>query len=371
MNFLSIAIILIISFSCSTVSKYTKYLDKPIVEKKHLKVKWVKDLDPVYSTGNLPIGTSSPFIYSDILYMGDLRGMMTAYDVETGKVLWSFNEKLPIQSQVNKVGDYVYYGTKTGRLFSRHYLTGELNFAVDLGAPIESQPTFSMGRLLIHLRNHSILSLDASTGKLFWKYKRSIPYLTTLQRVSHMQPYNNNILVGFADGYIASLSLEEGVLNWEQRISEGYKFIDVDVKPVLFNDLIVIGSASGPIRFINPSNGVIERTIEIVQSHTANVQDDHFIVGDINGKLYKINKFGKILFQKKLSRDAISSVKKWKNGLIVSTMGQEIFYIEEDTFSKIDEFLLGSDQSAVFGDLAVSGEYFSVYSSRNRLYLFQ
>lgn len=186
-----------------------------------------------------------------------------------------------------------------------------------------------------------------------------------------MQPYNNNILVGFADGYIASLSLEEGVLNWEQRISEGYKFIDVDVKPVLFNDLIVIGSASGPIRFINPSNGVIERTIEIVQSHTANVQDDHFIVGDINGKLYKINKFGKILFQKKLSRDAISSVKKWKNGLIVSTMGQEIFYIEEDTFSKIDEFLLGSDQSAVFGDLAVSGEYFSVYSSRNRLYLFQ
>jgi outer membrane protein assembly factor BamB len=303
--------------------------------------------------------------------MGDLRGMMSAYDIETGKVIWQVNEKLPIQSQVNKKGNHIYYGTKTGRLFSRHYLTGKLNFAVDLGSPIESQPVFSMGRVVIHLRNHSIVSLDASTGKMFWKYKRSIPYSTTLQRVSHVQPYKNNLLVGFADGNIAALSIEEGVLKWEQRLSVGYKFVDVDVKPVFFSNYIVAGSASGPLRFINPKNGVIERTIELTQSHTPLLNNSSFIVGDTEGVLYRVDKFGKILNQKKISSNAISSVKKWKSGLVVSTMGEEILFIKEDNFSRVDEFLLGSDQSAVFGEVAISGEYLSVYSSRNRLYVFK
>lgn len=368
MKYFSSIIFLTLISSCSSLPVG---LDKPVVKSSQLTVNWAKDLDPVYSTGNLPIGTSSPFIYSDIVYMGDLKGRMSAFDIETGKALWQVDEKLPIQSQVNKLGDSVFYGTKTGRLFSRNYLTGKLNFAVDLGAPIESQPVFSMGRVLIHLRDHSIVSLDASTGKVFWKYKRSVPFSTTLQRVSHAQPYKNNLLVGFADGNIAALSIEEGVLKWEQRLSVGYKFVDVDVKPVFFHKYIVAGSASGPMRFINPANGVIEKTIELTQSHTPLLENDTFIVGDTNGSLYRIDKFGKIIFKKKVSKFAISSVKNWKDGLIISTMGEDILLSTTDNFKIIDRFNLGSDQSAVFGEAVVSGEYFSVYSSRNRLYVFR
>jgi outer membrane protein assembly factor BamB len=363
---------IIVSVSaCSTGRNFAVKLDKPQVKKNEFRVTWAKDLDPKYSTGNLPIGTASPFIHDDIVYMGDLRGMMTAYDIDSGKILWQFDEKAPIQSQVNKKGDFIYYGSKTGRFFSRHYLTGKLNFAVDLGAPIESQAVFSQGRAIIHLRNHSILSLDASTGKVFWRYKRSIPYSTTLQRVSHVLPYENSLIVGFADGHVASLSIEEGVLKWEQRISVGYKFVDVDVKPVIFDKYIIVGSASGPLRFLNPKNGVIEKTIELTQSHTPKLMDSEFIVGDTDGYLYRINSFGKITLKKRVSINAISSVKSWKNGLAVSTMGEEILFLNDRSFEPVDKFLLGSSQSAVFGELVTNNEHLSVYSSRNRLYVFK
>lgn len=334
-------------------------------------VSWVKNLDPSYNSGNLPIGTSSPYIYEDILYMGDLRGFMKAYDIENGHVIWSHDEGSPIQSQANKVGDFIYYGSKNGRLFARHYATGKLLYATDLGAPIESRPSYVRGRLVLHLRNHTIVTLDARTGKVFWRYKRSVPFITTLQRVSNVLAYNNNIIIGFADGHLVSLSLEEGVVNWEQKLSTGTKFVDVDVRPVMFQGLIVAGSAAGPMRMVNPRNGVIEKTIELFQSHTPLIVGDELIVGSVFGIVYRIDKYGKIITKKKISDEGISSINKWKNGHVVTTMGPRISLINKDSLHEIGHFNLGHDQSAVFGTSVVGEEHLSLYSSRNRLYIFK
>lgn len=361
--------ILFLAISCSTLKNVP--LEK--IEKKpmYFQLSWVKNLDPDYNSGNLPIGTSSPFIFEDILYMGNLNGEMKAYDVETGKTLWSFQEKSPIQSQVNKLGDFIYYGTKSGRLVVRHYLTGKLNYATDLGSPIETQPSFVAGRVIIHLRSHTIITLDALTGKIFWRYKRSVPFLTTLQRVSQVMSYKNNIIIGFADGNLVSLSLEEGIVNWEQKLSTGVKFVDVDVKPIMFNDLIVAGSAAGPMRMVNPSNGVIEKTIEVFQAHTPYIKDDYLFVGSVFGELYKLDTYGKIIKRKKLSENGISSINGWKSGLVVTTMGSRIYQVNIENFDTLSEFDLGHDQSAVFGHAVVAENLLSIYSSRNRLYLFQ
>lgn len=353
--------------SCSKLK--TIGLEKPQGNKKNFRVAWVKNLDPVYNTGNFPIGTSSPYIYDDIVYMGDLNGYMRAYDLEDGRVIWEVNEKHPIQSKANKYKKNIYYGSKSGRFFARNYISGKLVYAIDLGAPIESQPVFSKGRAIIHLRNHTIICLDAATGKIFWRYQRSVPYTTTLQRVSQVFPYGNNLIVGFADGSVGSISLEEGVIKWEQKISTGVKFIDVDVTPIMFQNYLVAGSASGPLRFLNPRNGVIEKTIELNQSHTPFKVKDGMYVGDVHGAIYFINNDGKIDRRKSLTKNGISSITPFKDGLVVGTMGEEIFYVDAEDFSVKSTFLLGSDQSAVFGDIVSKNKYLAVYSSRNRLYV--
>jgi outer membrane protein assembly factor BamB len=368
MKYSLLIVSLLFIVSCSQISLVS--LDKPELDSQQLRVSWVKNLDPVYNTGNLPIGTSSPYLSEDILYMGSLKGEMTAYEFDTGRVIWQTNDKHSLNAMANRLGKNIYYGSKNGRLFSRHYLTGKLNYSIDLGAPIESQPIFSRGRLLIHLRNHTIICLDASTGKVFWRYKRSIPYSTTLQRVSKVLPYGRQLIVGFADGNIASISLEEGVVNWEQKISTGVKFVDVDVRPFIFNKKIVVGSASGPMRFLNLKNGVIERTVEFPQSHTPILDNNQLIVGSTFGDLYRVDKYAKVVKRVKLSKNAISSVLAYKDGFVVATMGSEIFYLDKD-FNHLGDFNLGSEQSAIFGELVGSKDSFSFYSSRNRLYVVQ
>src|SRR5690606_38909521 len=140
----------------------------PQKETSFFKVAWNKNLDPYYESGNLPIGLGAPRVFNDIVYMGSLKGIMSAYDRETGRVLWSQDEKTPLNGSVESFGDFVAYGGESGRFFVRHYLTGELKYAIDLGSPVESAPVFNKGRMLVYLRGHQIVHMDAETGKILW-----------------------------------------------------------------------------------------------------------------------------------------------------------------------------------------------------------
>lgn len=360
--------------SCSSIfklkGKLRSELDTPTKERNPFYAVWIKNLDPSYSSGNLPIGTGSPFMHEDHLYMGDLSGYMRAYDIEKGVLVWEKKESEAINAKASNFEDSIIYGTMSGRLYSRNYLTGKLDYAIDLGSPIESEPVESDGRLYIHLRNHKIISLDAKTGKIIWGYKRSVPFTTTLQRVSKVYPYKNKLLVGFADGNILALSKEEGIVFWEQKISSGLKFVDVDASPIAFNNYIVAGSANDKLKFIDPENGIIKKTIGVIAGHTPVITNSELVVGSIYGDIYRVNSDGVIKKKVKLSKDGISSVVKWGNGFAVSTVGDKLFYVNDELDIR-GEFSLGHSQSAVFGFLQVKDGYLATYSSRNRLYVFK
>jgi outer membrane protein assembly factor BamB len=346
-------------------------LDAPKRDVSAFHMAWNKNLDPTHNSGNLPIGTSSPFIYQDLLFMGDLSGMMRAYDIENGKVIWEMQETEALNAKASNYKDQIIYGSISGRLYSRHFLTGKLKYAIDLGAPIESEPVLSDGRLYIHLRNHKIMSLDAETGKIIWGYKRSVPFVTTLHRSSKVLPLGDKLIVGFADGNIVALSKPEGIVVWEQKISDGVKFVDVDAAPLYFNDYIIAGSANDKLRFIDPSNGIIKRTINLVIGHQPLVFQDDLIVGTIYGEIYRIDGEGKIIAKTKLSNNGISSIAKWRDGFVVATMGSDLFFVNQASFKSVENFKLGHDQSAIFGFLQQKSDYLATYSSRNRLYVFK
>jgi len=303
--------------------------------------------------------------------MGDLSGNFHAYDLDRGQTIWTVSEKDPINSKPSIFADSILYGTMSGRLYARNYLTGKLKYAIDLGTPLESDPVVAAGRMYVHLRNHKIVALDATTGKIHWAYRRSVPFTTTLQRVSNVLPYKEKLIVGFADGNIVALSRDEGIVLWEQKISAGLKFVDVDATPIYFNGFIVAGSANDKLRFINPDNGLIVKTVEVVVGHSPiNFQGD-LIVGTVYGEIARIDKNGKLIYKKKLSTSGISSIKPWKNGFAVATMGGQLHFITQKSFESKEVFELGYAQSAVFGYMQSQGDFLALYSSRNRLYVFK
>ncbi|MBJ00222.1 MAG: hypothetical protein CME67_03240 [Halobacteriovoraceae bacterium] len=354
---------------CSSLKKSVDSVEAPKKEQKHFTVAWAKNLDPNYSSGNLPIGVGSPLVYEDLVFMGSLDGVMRSYKLDSGRLLWEADEKQAINAQPALFEDLVIYGSIEGRVFARNYITGELEYSIDLGSPVESAPVVSGGRMFFHLRDHRLVALDAATGKVFWSYKRSVPFTTTLQRVSRPLPYKNRLIVGFADGYLVSLSMEEGVVVWEQRLGGGLKFVDVDVDPIYFDGKIVAGSASDFLKFVNPDNGVVLRTVALKVAHAPIKMNGNLVVGTVFGKVAIVDSTGKVIMKQSLVDEGISSIVKWKDGLAVATMSQKVFFLEPVSLKVKDEFNLGSDQSAVFGQLETSSGFLSLFSSRNRLYI--
>jgi outer membrane protein assembly factor BamB len=343
----------------------------PAKEDPFFRVAWSKNLDAAYQSGNLPIGVGAPRIFNDIVYMGSVNGVMTAFDKESGRELWAFNEKTPLGGPVEFFKDHVAYGGLSGRLFVRHYLTGKLKYAIDLGAPVESAPVFYNDRLFIYLRGHQIVHLDAETGKVIWAYKRAVPVTTTLQRVTKPLIVGNKVIVGFADGFLGALSLDEGLILWETKLAENAKFVDVDLNPLLAGDLIVSGSPSSDLKAVNPDSGAIARSFEIsVMAHPM-LKGEQLILGTNDGEVTIMGLDGEILKTAKISNQAVSAVAWWKDMLIAASFDGMIRAVDPLTMKVVGQFHLGYDFSAVFSDLAVVEDALAIYSSRNRLYLFR
>lgn len=365
MRFLLFSIVLLLS-SCGSLK-----LEGVKPEKKIFKAAWIKNLDVPYSSGNLPIGLQSPMIQDEMLYIGYNGGAMFAYDLSNGRPVWQKLEGHPYHSAPISHGKKVIYGNIEGRLFARDRLSGELVYAVDLGAAIESQPAFHNGRLLVHTRNHKIVCLDIETGKILWAYKRSVPFLTTLQRASKPVVIGNRVYVGFADGFVASFSLEEGVLLWESKVVDGAKFIDVDTHPLSFRGKLIVGSQTGQLTVLNPTGGIIERKLDLSISRSPVVIGNSLLVGTTEGELVLLDDQFNILKRKKITEDGVTSMGVWKDHLIASTTGGQIMAVKRDLSEIVETFNFGHSTSALFGRLEIKQGKLAAYSSRNRLYVFE
>ena len=342
-------------------------------ERAPLIVSWAKNLDPVYETGNMPIHLGAPIIDSGAtrLFMADGSGKMSSYSLENGRELWHANDDGTSHAGATISDEILYYGTSEGRLFSRNSDSGDLIWSIDLGASIESSPTISSGRLFVQLRNHQVFALDASTGKILWAYKRSVPLLTTLQRASKPIVYRNKLYVGFADGNIASFNVEEGILLWERKISNGDKFVDVDMTPTFFNDQLWVGSSSNDLHVLDPKNGRTIRTLPFISGYEPLKFGDTLIYGTNNGELIGLNSSGKTVLKFKVSDFQVSSVTNWKNGYVATDVEGHLYFVNAEDGKVEWKHHLGHEASGIFAAPATTKDKFALLSSRNRLYVFQ
>lgn len=355
--------------SCSTMKQYAPKAD--VAEKAKLTPAWIKNLDPLYDSGNLPIGLQSPLINEGIVYAGHNTGYMQAYELENGRVIWSEFDGSAYHAGAIAYKDQVIYGTVQGRVISRHGILGTMKYSVDLGSSVETKGVVYNGRIFFQLRNHQVFCLDVETGKIIWGYKRSVPYLTTLQRASTPVVYKDKVLVGFADGTFAALSIDEGVLLYETKLTTATKFVDVDNAAFIYADRVYISPAGGNLSLIDPTSGKILRTSDFATSRAPVLRDDQLLFGTPNGEIVLTDKNLNPLKTIKISKGTITSIVPYKTYFAVSTTTGEIKLLDQKSLEVVETFKLGHAYSAVFGDMMSTPDALAVLSSRNRLFIFR
>ena len=337
-----------------------------------LRLVWAKDLDPPSRTGNLPIALNAPLVHGGVLYIGDNAGLMRAFRLSDGRELWSERDGEGYHAGPAVSGDALVYGDAAGRVRARHRGTGALKYAVDLGASVESEPLVHRGRFFVHTRNHQIVALDVETGKILWSYRRSVPLLTTLQGASRPVVHGTRLFAGFADGTLAALSVEDGSLLWERKIARGEKFVDVDMAPVVFGDRLYAGLSEGDLHVFDPGSGRLLATIPDRVARSPEPLGDRLAYTTASGDLVLLDRRGEEAGRAVVSKDeALGHVAAWGDAIVVSSVRGRLFLLDGETLRVLEDRSLGHEYSAVFGRLGVEGGRLAVFSSRNRLYVFQ
>lgn len=360
--------------SCSQLSKLPQ--PKGVKPAEDLvSLSWVRDLDPVYRPGKLPIGLSSPVIDRNKILAGTASGDLLEINATTFQEKIIFKADAPIYSPVLVQGDMYYFGTLSGDLIAWSVAEAKVKFTVNVGAPIETNLSFSEGRIIVPVRSHAVVCVDALTGKVLWSYKRPVAAIKTLQRRSGALVIGKNAIMGFADGYLLSFRIEDGNVQWETKVTEAESrhFQDVVSTPTYFEGRIWVNSYQGYLKAYKLDNGSLDKTILEKPSSNFVVKDGSLYFATILGDLVKLNnKLELSVHFKKLSNQVLYQIHSWGQSFIINDHQGRVYWVDQKVPNLLSKtFFLGHSYSTIFGPIASDQSYLTLISSRNRLYLFQ
>lgn len=355
--------------SCSIVSQKLN-IEGVKNDKKYFTPAWIKNLDPEYQTGNMPIGLSSPLIFEDNVFVGTSLGTLDAYSLKNGRLLWQEKIIQGMNSAPIVYENTLIYGDISGRVYAKDLGSLEFKYQFDLGSSVDSMLAVSKGRLFVQTRNHKVFSIDILTGKILWSYKRSVPYFSTLQRTGTPLIVENRVYTGFADGHLLAFSLEDGQVLWEKRMTTNDKFVDVDMTPIYYRGKIIVSSISGLAEVLDPQSGNLYKRLNFTLNRDALYFDDKLLLGTIDGRIILLDSSFDIQKEVKVFNQPISNINLWKQGLVVTSIGKKMIYLDR-SFNQLEKFDFGTGNSAIFGGPSIINDNLAVMSSRNRLYLFK
>jgi len=119
---------------------------------------------------------SSPTISEGILYAG--AGLQRyAINAENGNLIWSTAPPFGanIESTPTVVGNRVYYGDASGKIFSLDAATGSVIWTYTTGNSVSSSPAYADGIIYVGSGDTKVYALDAETGIKIWDFTTDGP----------------------------------------------------------------------------------------------------------------------------------------------------------------------------------------------------
>ena len=340
----------------------------PEKEDQSFRVRWSKNLAPYYRSGNSAYNRKSPLIAHGLVLAGEGLKHFSAYDLETGVIKWKVTEEHQVVAGVAASDDAVIYGTESAELISRNLKNGDLIYKIKLSASPNSKPIIVGDKVIISLEDHSLVALNHSNGELVWNYQRPLAQEATLERGSHPLVYGDQLITGFDDGYIVSLGLNTGVVKWEKRLERRSRFLDLDLKPLYAHRRLYVGGGSSGTYILDPSSGLIGKKLSDNLGADPLASGKGILLGTRDGYIKKISPTGEFLRRVKISNNGVSILKKWGDAIIAITYDSDLFLLDSKTLEPIQKMSLGHPDSTVAHDIAVSGDYANIYTTRYRMY---
>ncbi|QJC37582.1 PQQ-binding-like beta-propeller repeat protein [Enterobacteriaceae endosymbiont of Donacia bicoloricornis] len=353
------------------------------LDKIKLKLIWQNKI----GKNNIILNKLNPFYYKGFLYLANSNGYICCINVKTGKIIWHINlinrycffsscKYEYITSGPIISNNYLYVGNKQGKIFAINIKTKSIVWTQNVFSEILSNFVIRKNILVVNSIGNILQGLNKNNGKILWTVNLGDFNTFAIRGLSTPVLFFDNIITGSDNGLISSRIVSNGSLVWEQnllRFSDTNNFIDIndiDVQPVIYNEVVYATSYNGTFTALNLSTGdVIWEKIYFTHKN--------FIVDKNN--IYLIDSKNRILALNALNGNLIWKQDQFKNNKIDNLFiyKKKIFFTNNKGFLYwIDPkkgFLLGNkriDKYKINFILLIKNKLI-IQTLYNKIYLFK
>lgn len=187
----------------------------------------------------------APLYDNGTIYVADYEGRLAAVDAEKGRKQWEVKTKLPFSGGPAISGTTLVMGTINGGIVAFDAGSGSQIWTARVSSEVLGAPAVTEDVVVARSIDGRVFGLDARTGARIWIYDHSVPLLT-LRGNSDILVRGNTVFVGYDDGSVSALRLDDGSLMWSQTIAspegrtELERLADIGYRMVIVaSDLIV------------------------------------------------------------------------------------------------------------------------------------
>jgi outer membrane protein assembly factor BamB len=335
--------ILALSSACSGRNLHKDLTDDPNVMVRRWTLSSLSKGKELRDAGDRGFNFANPVFFENTLIFGNQStGLISIYP-KINQQRWVLPIQNGVISELAVEGSTIYFGGGDGYFYAVDADTGRVNWRYELRNPIVSQPTVSGGRVFLTTTDDTIYAFDAGTGKWLWNYRRRSAPTATILGASAPLVDGSEVIAGLSDGFLVSLSINDGQLKWERKLHTGTKFTDVDAHPVLENGVIYIPSYDGALYALKRAGGDVIWRMDVGGSKRVVVDEDRLYFPASDGNVYCVQKSsGKVNWQFELDGGTPTQLAVTDQLVIVGSSFQYLYAIDKKTGKPLYRFNVGN-----------------------------
>lgn len=201
-----------------------------------------------------------PVIENDIMYLANNNGTVQAVNRKTGVNLWNANVGEKIISGPTVADNDIVVGTNVATIATLNKGTGKKLWSARLSQDTLSKAVILKDKIIVKTIDGNLYAFAKDNGSELWMYEHGAPSLI-LKASSSPVVVGDLALVGFSDGKLDAVDVNDGRLVWQRGIayatgsSDVEKLIDIDADPIVKNNIVYVGSYQGYIGGISLQTG--------------------------------------------------------------------------------------------------------------------
>lgn len=209
--------------------------------------------------GEPGVGLFVPVVKGDGVYLAG-RQAVSRVGVDSGRGVWKTESKQPLTAGVGVGENLLWAGDLKGVLHAWDAASGAERWQVQLTSELAGAP-LQVGELVVVRTGDGLIqALSVVTGERVWQYSRSLPPLT-LRGAGGMQASNGVLYVGVAGGKLIALDAAKGTQFWEATVAlprgatELERIADVMGTPWIDRERVCAVAYQGRIACFNREGG--------------------------------------------------------------------------------------------------------------------